>query len=79
MDGSASAAALPGPRGIACSGVLVILHNGVGFELDQPIRINEPRHLHDRVRGADLTKELAVNHSDGLPVVDVYQKSPMNG
>ena len=48
--------------------------HGVGFELDEPVRVNEPRYLHDRVRGTNRAEELAVDRGDGLPVLDASEQ-----
>jgi len=44
------------------------LHNGIGFDLNQPIRVDEAHDLHDRVRRADAAKELAVDCRDPFPI-----------
>ena len=52
------------------SGSAVIVHDGVRFELDQPVGINEARDLHDCVGWPNIAEELAVYCRDGLPVID---------
>ena len=55
-------------------GVLLLINHGVSLKLNQPIRIDKPRYLHDCVRGSNLPKELTVNFSDGLPILDAHKK-----
>ena len=48
----------------------------IGLKFDEPVRIDETRHLHDRVGGANRTEEFPVHGCDGLPVVDASQQGP---
>lgn len=48
---------------------LLILYYRVGFNLHQPVRINEASHLHDGVGGSDISEELAVYLSNALPIL----------
>lgn len=57
------------------SGSALVVDDGIRFELDQPVRINETRDLHDRVGGANIAKELTVYCGDSLPVLDASQQS----
>lgn len=55
-------------------GVLFLVDDGIRFKLDEPIRIDKPRHLHNRVRGTNLSKELAVDCGDCFPIFDAHQQ-----
>jgi hypothetical protein len=56
-------------------GVLLLINYSISFELDQPIRIDKARDLHDCICGANLAKKLAVNCGDALPILDADKKS----
>src|SRR5688572_25227948 len=52
---------------------LALLDDGVGLDLDQPVRIDEARHLkHGRGR-ADVAEELAMHAAGRLPMGDVHE------
>jgi hypothetical protein len=53
----------------------LVFHHCVCFNLDQPIWINEAHHLHDCVRGANFTKELAMYQRDLFPVFNASEQN----
>ena len=53
-----------------CSGRAIVVDYGVRLDLDQPVRVDEARYLHDRVDRPDVAEELAMHAGDSLPVVD---------
>ena len=52
---------------------LVIDHR-IRLELDQPVRIDESRHLHDRIGRSNCPEVLAVDRRHGFPVFDSGQQ-----
>ena len=46
------------------------------LDLDQPIRINEPRHLHDRVGRTDRAEEFAMHAGHRFPILDAGEQGP---
>src|SRR4029079_16737174 len=46
------------------------LDHGVDLGLNEPVRVYEATHLHDRVDRPDVAEELAVHLGDGLPVLN---------
>src|SRR4029077_14275774 len=61
------------------SATAVAIHNGIRFDLNQPIRVDEAHDLHDRVRGADAAKELAVDCRDAFPILYTGQQNSCSG
>ena len=55
---------------------MVTVKDGVCLELDQPVGINKPCHLHNRVCGTNLAEILAVDRGDSLPILNAHQKRP---
>src|ERR1700735_2119082 len=51
------------------SGRLLAFHNRISLDLDQPFWVDEAHDLHDRVCGADVSKELAVDCRDLFPIL----------
>src|SRR5687767_10922617 len=48
--------------------------DGIDLRLDQPVRVDEPAHLHDRVDRAYVAKKLAVDFGHCPPVLDANQQ-----
>jgi hypothetical protein len=48
-----------------------MIHHRVCLNLDQPLGVDEARHLHDGVGWPNLAKELPVDGRYGLPVIDM--------
>jgi hypothetical protein len=53
-----------------------IVHYSVGFDLDQPVRVDEASDLHDGIDGTNVTKEPAVDLGHRVPVIDVRHQDP---
>ena len=53
----------------------VVIDHRVSFDLEQPIGVDEARHLHDRVDGTDVPEELAVHRCHRLPIVDARKQN----
>jgi hypothetical protein len=51
-----------------------ILDYSIGFEFDQPIGIDKPRHLHNCVGGPNVAKERAMDSRDCFPILDPDEK-----
>ncbi len=56
------------PRISAHMGGGSVDYNGVGFDLDQPVGVYEPRYLNDRVHWFELTHELPAHCGNGFKV-----------
>src|SRR5215831_13097773 len=48
---------------------LLAFHDRISLDLDQPVGVDEAHDLHDRVCGADASKELAVDRRDPFPIL----------
>src|SRR5919198_475848 len=48
--------------------------DGVGLDLDEPVRFDEADDLHDGVRGPHVGEELPVDARHGLPVLDAREQ-----
>ena len=51
-------------------------HDGIRLELNQPVRIDEPRHLHDGVGRTNRAEKLAMHRGHGLPILNPDQQGP---
>jgi hypothetical protein len=48
----------------------ILRHNGIGFDLNEPRRIDETAHLDNGARGPDVSEELSMDSSNRLPILD---------
>ena len=44
-------------------------HDRISLDLNQPVGVDEAHDLHDRICGADASKELAVDCRDPFPIL----------
>src|SRR5262245_55425695 len=51
-------------------GAALVIDDRIGFDLDEPLGIDEADHLHHSVGGTDVAKDLAVHGGNGFPIVD---------
>jgi len=54
----------------------MVIDYGIGFDLNQPIPINEARNLHYSAHWPDALKILAVNTGDQGPVLNAGEQNP---
>ena len=53
-----------------------VFYDGICFDFDQPVWVNEAYDLHDRVCRADAAEELAMYGGDLLPILDAREQDP---
>src|SRR6185503_6942193 len=51
-------------------------NDGVGLDLDEPVRIYETGDFQRAVRGANVAEELSMHSAHGLPMGDVHEVYP---
>ena len=48
----------------------LFVEKSIGFDFDKPVRSDEAGYLHDRVRGSNVTEELAMHLGHRFPILD---------
>jgi len=54
----------------------VVIHDGISFDLYQPVPVNEARDLHYSACGPDVPKTLAVDSGHDRPILDASKQNP---
>jgi len=56
--------------------ILIGIYNRIGFNLNKPFGLDNPRNLNNRAGRANISKEFAIHQADLLPVIDIRHVDP---